>query len=387
MSIIVQTRGEAGGGVAAHLQCPFCGHFSRSHAHLLSHIAASHPASLDDVTVGRLGNILLYQSSAQLFHCFDCFFTSRDFAKLFKHIISKHCVDEKDGGGGGDDHGGEEKEGVREEVTEEKDGGGEAIKEEEEEKEVGHEVLKSDVKQEGCGEDDAPQTVEPAEADGRRDDVELSSERGNYCCLICGWKGKLKNLGINHVMQKHDIPKTYAAQAIKRYAVTPKQTQSSGPEEDEETGLSGEMLREEMEATAKVIRFASSRFICVICGWKTKLKGFAISHVVGCHDVERPYSCKDCQCSFFLPSRLQQHISTAHRPGRYACPFCCCFRSHYLGGFRRHCSRCNARVGPDLDQLQDQLRAGGETEKRVVRKRRRTVKVIKEEEEEEALLL
>ena len=70
--------------------------------------------------------------------------------------------------------------------------------------------------------------------------------------------------------------------------------------------------------------------------------GFAISHVVRSHEVERPYRCKDCSRCFFLPSRLQQHVRAAHRPGRYACPFCC-FRSQFLGGFRRHCSRCNAR--------------------------------------------
>lgn len=96
MSVIIQTRGEVGGGVAAHLQCPICGHFSKSHAHQLSHMAATHPASLDGVAVGRLGNILMYQSTARLFHCSDCFYTCRDFAKLYKHIISKHCVDEKE---------------------------------------------------------------------------------------------------------------------------------------------------------------------------------------------------------------------------------------------------------------------------------------------------
>ncbi|KAM4560046.1 chromosome alignment-maintaining phosphoprotein 1-like [Odontesthes bonariensis] len=102
------------------------------------------------------------------------------------------------------------------------------------------------------------------------------------------------------------------------------------------------MLKEEVEATAKVVGFISSRFVCLICGWKTKMKGFAISHVVRCHDVERRYGCKECGRSFFLPSRLQQHVRVAHRPGRYACPFCC-FRSEFLGGFRRHCSRCSAR--------------------------------------------
>ncbi|XP_068612492.1 zinc finger protein 639-like [Brachionichthys hirsutus] len=336
MSTTVQTRGEVGGGVAAHLRCPFCGHLSRSHAHQLSHVAASHPAKLGGVPVGRLGNILLYQSSAQLFHCFDCFFTSREFTKLYKHVVAKHCVDRRDGGGGG----------------EEKEGAQETIKEEEEEKEVG--ALKSEEKHE---EDGTSQTVE--------------SESGSYCCLMCSWKGKLKSLGVAHVMQEHDIPKTYAAQAVKRCAATPKRSRRSEPEEEEEAGLSGEMLKEEVEATAKVIRFTAGRFVCLICGWKSKLKGFAISHVVGCHEVERPYACKDCRRSFFLPSRLQQHVGAAHRPGRYACPFCS-FRSRYLGGFRRHCSRCNVREGRQEDQHEEEKRAA---------RKRRAVGVIKEEEE------
>ncbi|XP_070849981.1 zinc finger Y-chromosomal protein-like [Chaetodon trifascialis] len=303
MSVIIQTRGEVGGGVAAHLQCPLCGHFSKSHAHQLSHVAASHPTRLDDVAVGRLGNILMYQSTARLFHCSDCFYTSRDFTKLYKHIISKHCMDEREAGGDDGSERGEEKAGEEEEG--------------EEERKKGTLKRKRSCEEEGEGHD----------GDGV-----------GYRCLICGWKNKLKGPGINHVVRKHNIPKAYATQAIRRAAAAAKQTQS----EEEAAGLSGELLKEEMEATAKVVRFSSNRFVCLICGWKTKLKGFAISHVVRSHDVERPYSCKDCKRSFFLPSRLQQHVRAAHRPGRYACPFCC-FRSHFLGGFRRHCSCCNAR--------------------------------------------
>ncbi|XP_042369652.1 chromosome alignment-maintaining phosphoprotein 1-like, partial [Plectropomus leopardus] len=311
MSVLIHTRGEAGGGVAAHLQCPICGHFSKSHAHQLTHMAASHPASLDGVAVGRLGNIVMYQSTARLFHCSDCFFTTRDFTKLYKHIIAKHCVDEREGGG-------------------------------DEEKERGKNKVKSEVE-----EVEEVEEARPVKADGEGDESVLMFDGAGYHCLICGWKTKLKAMGVNHVVRKHDIPKAYAAQAVRRDAVaanTPKQAQSSGGAEEDEAaaGLSGELLKEEMEATAKVVRFISNRFVCLICGWKTKLKGFAISHVVRSHDVERPYGCKDCKRSFFLPSRLQQHVRASHRPGRYACPFCC-FRSHFLGGFRRHCSRCNAR--------------------------------------------
>ncbi|XP_028255018.1 chromosome alignment-maintaining phosphoprotein 1-like [Parambassis ranga] len=319
MSVIIQTRGEVGGGVAAHLQCPHCGNYSKSHAHQLSHMAASHPTCLDGVAVGRLGNILMYQSSARLFHCSHCFYTSRDFTKLYKHIISRHCMDEKDGGGGGGE------------------GGEDGSDKGEEDEEAGK---------------DAPKRKRSSEAEEEEEGEGLELVEGNksvlifdgagYRCLICGWKNKLKALGVNHVVRKHDIPKAYASQAVRRDPATPVQAQSSRAEEEEASGLSGELLKEEREATAKVVRFISNRFVCLICGWKTKLKGFAISHVGRCHDVERPYSCKDCKRSFFLPSRLQQHVREAHRPGRYACPFCY-FRSHFLGGFRRHCSRCNAR--------------------------------------------
>nr|XP_033471765.1 uncharacterized protein LOC117249958 [Epinephelus lanceolatus] len=374
MSVIIQTRGEAGGGVAAHLQCPLCGHFSKSHAHQLTHMAASHPACLDSVVVGRLGNIVMYQSTARLFHCSDCFYTSRDFTKLYKHIISKHCVDEREGGGD------EEKAGEEGEEEEEKEGGKDKVKSEAEEEEE--------------------EEVRPVKADIEGDESVLMFDGAGYHCLICGWKTKLKAMGVNHVVRKHDIPKAYAAQAVRRdagatSAATPKQAQSSGAEEEEPgAGLSGELLKEEMEATAKVVRFISNRFVCLICGWKTKLKGFAISHVVRSHDVERPYSCKDCKRSFFLPSRLQQHVRASHRPGRYACPFCC-FRSHFLGGFRRHCSRCNAREEEEEEEEEGGGGGGGEEEeneeeeeeerreRRGARKRRRTERVIEDDDDEE----
>ncbi|XP_070786398.1 major centromere autoantigen B-like [Enoplosus armatus] len=407
MSVIIQTRGEVGGGVAAHLQCPLCGHFSKSHAHQLSHMAASHPACLDGVAVGRLGNILMYQSTARLFHCSDCFYTSRDFTKLYKHIISKHCMDEREGGGGddgregggGDDGSekGEEKMGEEGE-EEDKEGGKDALKSkrgsEAEEEEEG----------EGHNEDGASQRLEAVKADSEGDESVLMFDGAGYRCLICGWKNKLKGLGINHVVRKHDIPKAYAAQAVRRDAAAPKQTQSSGAEEEEVAGLSGELLKEEMEATAKVVRFISNRFVCLICGWKTKLKGFAISHVVRSHDVERPYRCKDCSRSFFLPSRLQQHVRAAHRPGRYACPFCC-FRSHFLGGFRRHCSRCNAREeeeggggggggrggvgvgagggGGEEEDIEEEEENEERKEMRGGRKRRRAGRVILEDDDED----
>ncbi|XP_035500909.2 zinc finger protein 771-like [Scophthalmus maximus] len=426
MSVIVHTRGEVGGGVAAHLQCSYCGHCSKSHAQQLSHVAASHPEHLDRLAVGRLGNILMYQSTARLFHCADCFSTSRDFAKLYKHVISKHCMDEREAGGGEDriDSGEREKMGEKGEEEEKakmeedekiKSKMGDQGEEEEEKKKMESEggekekmEEKDDLKRkrsseaeeaaaaEGHDDDGAHQGPESVKPSAEGDESVLMFDGGGYHCLICGWKNKMKALGVNHVVRKHDIPKLYATQAIKRdaaaAATTPRQTASEGPEEEElVAGLSAELLKEEVAAMARVVRFISNRFVCLICGWKTKLKGFAISHVVRSHDVERPYSCKNCSRSFFLPSRLQQHFREAHRPGRYACPFCC-FRSHYLGGFRRHCSRCNAREegevgggggGEEEEAEEIEEGEGDRKETRAGRKRRRTVKVIEEVEEDE----
>lgn len=268
MSAVIQSRGEVGGGVAAHLQCSHCGHFSKSHAHQLSHIAASHPDFLDDVAIGRLGNIVMYQSTARLFHCSECFFTCRDFTKLYKHIISKHCMDEREAGGGDD---GSEK-------GEEK-AGEDGEEEEEEEKEGVRDTLKTkrssdgeEDMEDGEGQDDVGAPQRPGRAEAEREGNLLAFDGGSYRCLICGWRSKLKGLAVSHVVRKHDIPKAYAAQAFKSDGAALKQTQSSG-EEEETAGLSGELLKEEMQATAKVVRFISNRFVCLICGWKTKLKG------------------------------------------------------------------------------------------------------------------
>ncbi|KAK5874771.1 hypothetical protein CesoFtcFv8_027328 [Champsocephalus esox] len=145
-------------------------------------------------------------------------------------------------------------------------------------------------------------------------------------------------------------------------------------------------MKEEIEATNKVVGLISNRYVCLLCGWKTKRKGFAISHVVRSHDVERPYSCRSCDRSFFLPSRLQQHVSASHPLGRFRCPFCC-FRSQFLGGFRRHCSRCNARDEEEEEEEEERKKRSREEEeqdeRRGTRKRRKTLKVQEREEEED----
>ncbi|XP_061693940.1 zinc finger protein 407-like [Syngnathoides biaculeatus] len=403
--------------MATYLQCPLCGNFAKCHAHQLSHVAAAHPTYLDSVAMGRLGNIIMYQSAARLFHCADCFFTSRDFTKLYQHIISKHCMDETatvgEGADGEDDRSekgdkeadeeGKELEEERKEVKEEEEEVDEEL--EEDVKEADEEVKEVDeVMKEG---NDADETTPQTQDSGENvKDEDASTERmisdadqsvlafnGDlYRCLICNWwKNKLKVVAVNHAVRKHGIPREFVVQRIRQDddATSFIRHLSGGADEDDEDGLSGDRLKEELKATSKVVGFFSGRYVCLICGWKTKRKGFVINHVVRSHNVERPYRCKDCKRSFFLPSRLLQHVRAAHRPGRFACPFCC-FRSHFLVGFRRHCGRCAAREGLGMamgEEGRGGLLAVKEETKETRAGRKRARRLIEEADDEDELML
>ncbi|KAM4602016.1 uncharacterized protein ACJ7VT_020011 isoform 2-T2 [Polymixia lowei] len=290
MSAVMSWRGEGGIVTALHLQCPLCGHFSKSHAHLLIHMANTHPTQLDHMTVGRLGNAVIYQSTARLFHCSDCFFTTREFTKLYDHLITTHCMEE---GGGGEEHSLKRKRSEEEAEGERKDEGNPSDQQTSVSKTGGDEGVAEGVAEgrgegvaegvaegrgEGVAEDVAEGRGEGVAEDGVKGAV-LVFDGSVYRCLTCGWKHKLKALGINHLVRKHDIPKAYANLAVRQSpapSATPKPPHAKPSEEEEEEeqqrSASTNLLREEMEATAKVIHFTANRFICRICGWKTKLK-------------------------------------------------------------------------------------------------------------------
>lgn len=305
MSIIPRFCSEIG-GMVSHLQCPYCGHFCKSHAHQLSHIAVCHPTTLDTMAFGRLGNVMLYQSTARLFHCAECFFTFKEFGKLYTHLITKHCMDKREGGAGDDNVSdkGEGKTGEGEVVKIEEEEEEKMVEEEEEimleeaEKfgeegvertgqegegktkigEEGGDKEKVTLERKGNGEGEEEEVQQQAK-DGatQRPEYEsmLAFEDGLYHCLICGCKNKLKTGGINHVVHKHNIPRAYVLQVMRMDAAAAhasRQSQSSG-EEEETIQLSGEMVKEEMHATARLIRNTAHRFMCQICGFKSKLKG------------------------------------------------------------------------------------------------------------------
>lgn len=224
----------------------------------------------------------MYQSTAQLYHCFNCFFTSKDFTKVYKHVITKHCMDKTEAAATG-----ESSEKVGEKMgeqgkEEEKEGGDGSRKRKQRSEEgdakrpclehVGDDGVKStkgsegqeEVEEEGRHDDGGGASQMADKTEGERDGSVLIFDGVSFCCMMCRWKSKLKGVAINHVVRKHDVPRAYAIQAIKRDAAA---------EDDEVAGLNSELLRMEMEATAKVIASVSNRFVCQICGWTTKLKG------------------------------------------------------------------------------------------------------------------
>ncbi|XP_056444467.1 chromosome alignment-maintaining phosphoprotein 1-like [Gadus chalcogrammus] len=266
-------RGEERGGawLLPGLQCSVCAQPCSSHALLLAHTAAAHPIRLDRTAVGRLGNVIAYQETARLFHCSDCFFTCRDFSRLFTHLLTTHCSREEE-----------------EEEQEEQQGG--------------------PPEQQGG----------PPEQQGGPPEQQGGPPE-----------------------QQGGPPEQQGG---------PPEQQGGPPEQQGGPPEQQGGPPEEQGGPPDVISYSQSRYVCVLCGWRTKLRGLALSHVVTVHRLEGRFSCSRCPSSFLLPAQLSQHLSLQHRPARYGCPYCP-FTAHGLGAFRRHCQRCRggAHMQPDTD--------------------------------------
>lgn len=73
------------------IQCPYCRYRCGSKFSFQIHVGSQHPLHCEDVSVGRLGKVIFYQRTAKLFHCHICFYTSKDYAVLFEHLLARHC--------------------------------------------------------------------------------------------------------------------------------------------------------------------------------------------------------------------------------------------------------------------------------------------------------
>ncbi|XP_075904670.1 uncharacterized protein LOC142903103 [Nelusetta ayraudi] len=348
------SKGANNSRPATRVQCPHCGHLFEFHIQQLRHLAACHRDYLDATEVGSLGKVILYQSTARLFHCARCFYTFKDFSKLFVHFIAKHCMEEEEeeeeeekGGQRRMDEVGEAKitkgkggikgdvEGnVKEEAGQEGEGKAEMEMEEQEE-----ETLEQTRGVEGVqllSQNSAPLRPRPTE-DG-------------YCCPACGYEHQLETDVVEHLARCPDVRREDSAHPVKK-----------GEEEEEEEGEEGSAPESSGQphltargCLSKYISYTSSRYSCRLCSCYRRTKSRIVSHVQRSHEVNGPYKCHECPATFLLSRYLQQHASSAHRPRSYICPFCD-VRSRSPVMLRLHCIRCRGSRGQEEGVEEGQL--------------------------------
>ncbi|XP_069493212.1 chromosome alignment-maintaining phosphoprotein 1 [Ambystoma mexicanum] len=77
------------------LQCSRCKFRGSDYENLQIHMGTIHPEYCDEMDTAGLGNLVFYQKSAKLFHCFKCFFTSKMFCNVYYHITASHSLPDK----------------------------------------------------------------------------------------------------------------------------------------------------------------------------------------------------------------------------------------------------------------------------------------------------
>ncbi|XP_041529861.1 chromosome alignment-maintaining phosphoprotein 1 [Microtus oregoni] len=77
------------------LDCDHCGFRGTDYENVQIHMGSIHPEFCDDMDAGGLGKMIFYQKSAKLFHCHQCFFTSKMYSNVYYHITAKHAASEK----------------------------------------------------------------------------------------------------------------------------------------------------------------------------------------------------------------------------------------------------------------------------------------------------
>ncbi|KAK1802917.1 hypothetical protein P4O66_021443, partial [Electrophorus voltai] len=192
-----------------YLQCPLCYYQCNTKSSFQIHIGSRHPLHCEDMAVGRLGKIIFYQRTAKLFHCQSCFFTSKDYNKLFDHLLVKHCITRKVAAA-------DEAKRIKPKSDEAKDGCG-SSKSGKDLTEVGNGESGVQGKAPSCSEEEEEEedllAVSQAAKEERDAAVAKYMEQLSpryYYCKLCKWRCKKKGFLLNHVSQKHKVRKLHA---------------------------------------------------------------------------------------------------------------------------------------------------------------------------------
>ncbi|XP_053311097.1 chromosome alignment-maintaining phosphoprotein 1 [Spea bombifrons] len=81
---------------AQSFDCSRCSFHGSDYESTQLHMGTIHPEFCDEMDTGGLGKLVFYQKSARLFHCHKCFFTSKMFANVYYHILSRHSPEKWD---------------------------------------------------------------------------------------------------------------------------------------------------------------------------------------------------------------------------------------------------------------------------------------------------
>ncbi|XP_017565566.1 zinc finger X-chromosomal protein-like [Pygocentrus nattereri] len=313
------------GNGGSNLQCPYCYFQCNTKCSFQIHVGSQHPLHCEDVSVGRLGKVIFYQRTAKLFHCYICFFTSKDYSKLFNHLLVQHSFSgkalRKDEALGLKQKSDEAKESCRA-SKDSKDS---------DSSEVGH--------GEGSERDKVPSPK--MQSDGLMDVDTLKTEEGQSI------EGGALN-GSNE-------DSNFSSSLLKRKRGSASCSEDDDDEEEDEDELdSSQAAKEEKNAAVmKYTEHLSTRYYyCKFCKWRSKKKGFLLYHVSQKHDVPKPHACKECKKTFMLETLLTKHVKLFHKQGLYQCPFCP-FESNFLRGIRRHLNNCRGEEGGEIEGHMD----------------------------------
>ncbi|KAJ8282534.1 hypothetical protein COCON_G00050530 [Conger conger] len=291
-------------------QCTFCRYQCKSNATFQIHIGTNHPFHCEDMDMGRLGKIIFYQKGAELFHCQECYFTGKTYARVYDHVLVCHSFSGKDKSGGNgdpkdylsDSNDSKDVPDNNEESRRER-GDGQAKPKEEANIQIPAKFVPLNCvkkEEEGLYDEDSRQSGSPSQPPKRKKDV-ASDEEAH--------------------LDSEDFP------------------DYSGKRE-RETDEAREEKQAEDALLSKYVRRIGGRYYCNICNWRGKMKGFMFHHVSKKHDIPRPHACKECNKSFLLESMLLSHTNLFHKQGIYQCPYCS-FKTNFLRGVRRHLNNCN----------------------------------------------
>lgn len=268
--------------MSSAIQCQYCRYRCGSRFTLQIHVGSQHPLHCEDVCVGRLGKVVFYQHTARLFHCHICFFTSKDYAVLFEHLLARHCLT------------------VQKAVH--TDEGGEMTN-----------THDPEVRHRGGREQD--RSPDPERNPDNQDTTEQQEqEPSNKDCL-----------------------------KRKRSSALSGEDEDVDEDEDVNVSDSTQAANEEQAAAVELYSEYSSApyYDCKFCKRRYRSKGSLLCHVSHKHDVPKPHACKECSQTFMLESLLTRHVSLHHGPELYQCPYCLLESS--LRGLHQHLSQCRAQ--------------------------------------------